>query len=222
MSKRMSYEIVKPISKSKLHSSYLVKDNFGQLYFAKSVVNNPDIDPELLLHEIERSFNLHLHLSHPQINRGIRKIHLKRKPFYLYSYLSPEKFRSLQYQTVENNEIEFLTQICFLLDYIHLQGFVHCDIKLDNIMVSQNGSFTVMLNDFDLLCNIGYKYDKLIIGSPNHIAPEIYSNSEITPLVDSFALGYAMKQLFKGIKNKKTEFYTKITSLTDKLLEPNP
>ena len=222
MSKRLSYEVIKSLSNSKLHDSFLIKDNCGQLYFAKSVVDNPDIDPKLLLHEFERSFNLHIDLNHPQINKAIRKIHLNRKLFYLYSYLSPEKFKPSDYQAIENNEIEFLKQICLLLDYIHLQGVVHCDIKLDNIMVSQTGSFTVMLNDFDLLCTFGYKYDKLIIGSPDHIAPEIYSNSEITPLVDSYALGYALKLLFKGFKNKKAELYNKITSLTEKLLDPNP
>jgi serine/threonine protein kinase len=49
--------------------------------------------------------------------------------------------------TTAKSIASFARQICLGLDYIHLEGFVHCDIKPENILVNDQGNL-VKIADF--------------------------------------------------------------------------
>ncbi len=75
------------------------------------------------------------------------------------------------------------------LDYMHQQGFVHCDIKPNNIIVSDAG--VVKIIDFGQACPMGTVKTR-IQGTPDYIAPEQVLRHAITGRTDIFNLGATM------------------------------
>jgi eukaryotic-like serine/threonine-protein kinase len=94
------------------------------------------------------------------------------------------------------------------LNAMHQQGFVHCDIKPNNILLSKAGSIKII--DLGQSCKIGTVKPR-IQGTPDYIAPEQVRRNPLGPKTDIFNLGATMYWALTG-KNvptlipKKNEF----------------
>ena len=94
------------------------------------------------------------------------------------------------------------------LNAMHQQGFVHCDIKPNNILLNQTGSIKII--DLGQSCRIGTVKPR-IQGTPDYIAPEQVRRNPLGPKTDIFNLGATMYWALTG-KNvptlipKKNEF----------------
>uniref|UniRef100_A0A6M2EXA6 Protein kinase domain-containing protein n=2 Tax=Populus TaxID=3689 RepID=A0A6M2EXA6_9ROSI len=83
------------------------------------------------------------------------------------------------------------------LSYVHGKGFVHCDLKLDNILLFENGE--VKIADFGLAKKTGQKQGRVEIrGTPLYMAPESVSNNEYESGADIWALGCAIVEMVTG------------------------
>jgi 5'-AMP-activated protein kinase catalytic alpha subunit len=83
----------------------------------------------------------------------------------------------------------YFIQLLDSLEYLHLNGVHHCDIKLNNLLI--DGDYNLKLTDFGLssikLTNETKK------GSEEYMAPEIHSGKCYNgPLVDIFAAGVVL------------------------------
>jgi serine/threonine-protein kinase len=99
-------------------------------------------------------------------------------------------------QTLESIKFNGMVSYCKLfhaaakgLKCMHDAGFVHADIKPNNIMVTKQG--TVKLIDFGQSCKNGTVKER-IQGTPDYIAPEQVKRQPITPKTDMFNLGATM------------------------------
>src|SRR5262249_39592310 len=99
---------------------------------------------------------------------------------------------------LEDNRINFLSQVADGLEYIHAQGYLHRDICPRNIMVTQAG--LVKIIDFGLavpyrpeFCKPGNR-----TGTPNYLAPELIKRVTTDHRVDMFALGVTAYEVFTG------------------------
>jgi len=72
------------------------------------------------------------------------------------------------------------------LNAMHQQGFVHCDIKPNNILLSKSGSIKII--DLGQSCKIGTVKPR-IQGTPDYIAPEQVRRKPLGPKTDIFNLG---------------------------------
>eukprot|EP00752_Nemacystus_decipiens_P013965 g12401.t1 len=81
------------------------------------------------------------------------------------------------------------------LQVMHQAGYVHADIKPNNIMVTSDGM--VKLIDFGQSCKNGTVKER-IQGTPDYIAPEQVKRQPITPKTDLFNLGATMYWLLTG------------------------
>ncbi|GMI86458.1 mitogen-activated protein kinase kinase kinase 19 [Hibiscus trionum] len=87
------------------------------------------------------------------------------------------------------------------LRFVHSKGFVHCDIKLQNILLFGNGD--VKIADFGLAKKIGEEEEgeqrrMEIRGTPLNIAPESVTENVYDSAVDIWALGCAVVEMFTG------------------------
>lgn len=55
-----------------------------------------------------------------------------------------EKFEKLQWQITESFIIDLGCQILDVLEVIHKNGIIHCDIKPENIMFTQGGTLQIL------------------------------------------------------------------------------
>jgi len=81
------------------------------------------------------------------------------------------------------------------LNAMHQHGFVHCDIKPNNILLSKAGSIKII--DLGQSCRIGTIKPR-IQGTPDYIAPEQVRRKPLGPKTDIFNLGATMYWALTG------------------------
>ena len=91
-------------------------------------------------------------------------------------------------------------QLAKAIDYAHQSGITHRDIKPGNVMVSRNG--TVKLMDFGLAKPTADNSDadRVLVGTPGYMAPELFNQGEPGPKSDLFAMGCLAVELLTGQK----------------------
>ncbi|KAJ6997379.1 mitogen-activated protein kinase kinase kinase 17-like [Populus alba x Populus x berolinensis] len=83
------------------------------------------------------------------------------------------------------------------LRHIHAKGFVHCDLKLDNILLFENEE--VKIADFGLARKAGKAQGRAEIrGTPLYMAPESVNDNAYESGVDIWALGCAVIEMLTG------------------------
>ena len=91
------------------------------------------------------------------------------------------------------------------LDALHSLRFVHCDLKPNNILVSNDGDVKVI--DLGQACRKGTAKTR-IQGTPDYIAPEQVKCAEVTYATDVYNLGATMYWCLSG-KNLPTLYTLK-------------
>ncbi|KAJ1381241.1 Serine/threonine-protein kinase, active site [Sesbania bispinosa] len=86
------------------------------------------------------------------------------------------------------------------LKHIHVNGFVHCDVKPQNILVFDNGD--VKIADFGLAKETGEKEKQSqrweFRGTPMFMSPESVNDNEYESPADIWALGCAVVEMVTG------------------------
>jgi serine/threonine protein kinase len=92
------------------------------------------------------------------------------------------------------------TQIGSALSYAHQEGFLHRDIKPNNIMVSEKGDF--VLTDFGLtraMVQTGMLTTTgAILGTPPYIPPEVWNGATATEASDQYSLACVIDEAITG------------------------
>ncbi|XP_047320753.1 mitogen-activated protein kinase kinase kinase 20-like [Impatiens glandulifera] len=82
------------------------------------------------------------------------------------------------------------------LRFIHSKGYVHCDIKTDNILIVKGKA---KIGDLGLTIKPG-KYPGKIIGTRNYMAPESFKSGDYTSKADIWGLGCCLFEMITGVK----------------------
>lgn len=91
------------------------------------------------------------------------------------------------------------TQVAQGLAAAHREGIIHRDLKLDNILLTEQG--IPKLADFGLAKRVrksGKVVGEALAGTPNYMAPEIFHGQPATPASDVYALGVCYFVLLTG------------------------
>lgn len=109
---------------------------------------------------------------------------------------------------------EWFRQLCDALAYIHSQGIVHRDIKLNNVLIGPDRR--VVLSDFGIskVNNESLRSEvdvtktfvtgmaengRLAMGTRGYMAPEVLRGEEVTPAADVYSLGVAFFRLLTNV-----------------------
>ena len=97
--------------------------------------------------------------------------------------------------------LRMLTDAAEAMEHLHRHGYVHCDIKPANMLLTD--SHQLVLSDFDVVARVEATLTRNIAGGTlGFIAPELTSGQQqqFTPPCDVYALGMVAKQLFEGVE----------------------
>ena len=95
------------------------------------------------------------------------------------------------------------------LNAMHQAGYIHCDMKPNNILINKNGAIKII--DLGQSCPIGTTKSR-IQGTPDYIAPEQVKRRTLGPRTDVFNLGATMYWALTG-KNVPTLIPKKIATV---------
>ena len=93
-----------------------------------------------------------------------------------------------------------MDQIGTALEFAHRQGFLHRDVKPQNIIVGPEGA---VLTDFGLAKALQHTVIMTtagsLLGTPAYMAPEIWEGADATAATDQYALACVLVEMLTGI-----------------------
>ena len=96
----------------------------------------------------------------------------------------------------QRDRVELMARVAEAVHHAHLRGFVHRDLKPDNVRVTADGSPRVL--DFGIAAGLG-EHRAEIAGTPSYMSPEQFDPSVAVDLrTDVFALGVMLFQVLTG------------------------
>ncbi|KAK8747721.1 hypothetical protein OTU49_016553 [Cherax quadricarinatus] len=92
--------------------------------------------------------------------------------------------------------LRIVTQVCDTLDRMHAQGWVHVDVKTNNICVQRTRrGVQAKLIDFGLAVPESHRYNFESQNECWHVAPEVLLNEPVTSAADFFSVGRLLQEI---------------------------
>jgi serine/threonine-protein kinase len=187
------YRILREVGRGAASVIYLVQDPKNKQIWALKVVEKNDAKDQRFLDQAEAEYRIASELDHPSIRKIVKLI--KKK-----SNLVNVKELSLVMEFVDGisedrqpprtfeKAVDIFQQVAHAMAHMHSRGFVHADMKPNNIMVTDG---VAKIIDLGQSCKIGTVKER-IQGTPDYIAPEQVHRRPITPKTDTYNLGATM------------------------------
>ncbi|MCQ2796270.1 MAG: serine/threonine protein kinase [Bacilli bacterium] len=154
-------------------------------------------DPQNVI-RFAREAKIAKRLVHPNIAKIYESGNYEGRPYIVFELIKGqtlgEKLK-LSSKITYIEACEIMLQMCDVLNYIHLRGIIHRDIKPDNIYYLFDGS--IKLSDFGIALDLTNKTkeDAALVGSVHYLAPEVCEGASVTKLADIYSLGITFYEL---------------------------
>jgi serine/threonine-protein kinase len=176
----------------------IVKVATGQIFALKRVIREENEDDRFLQQAISE-FEHSSRLDHPYLRKAY-ELHRIRSFFKLTEVqVILEYVEGLGLDqnrpTRVDKAVEFAIKIAQALQSMHEAGYLHTDIKPNNILLTPDGGVKII--DFGQSCPNGFRKPR-IQGTPDYIAPEQVERKHLTCQTDVFNLGATMYWALTG------------------------
>lgn len=194
----LGYEVIETLGRGAKSTIYAVRDAAGEVFALKRVEKSDPsdqrfVDQAVAEHEIANK------LDHPLLRKSYK---LFRNRSFIRTTGVVVVMELVNGQTLEQlkqGPVGDITEICRKvsqgLGAMHQAGFVHSDMKPNNVLVTPQGGVKII--DLGQSCKVGTVKQR-IQGTPDYIAPEQVLKRAITPQTDVFNLGATMYWLLTG------------------------
>ena len=205
---------------------YLAQEEKTKHIWCLKHVKKQNAKDQRFLDQAENEYKVSQQLAHHGL-RSIKKI-IKKGSFLkvneLYQVMELVDGISLEQTPPGTFEkaLQIFHQVAEALAHMHQRGFVHADMKPNNIVVDDDGTARVI--DLGQSCPSGAVKER-IQGTPDYIAPEQVHRRPITPATDVYNLGATMYWVLTRhhIPTALAKGDSLVSSLDDEFIEkPKP
>jgi len=220
------HRVLEEIGRGAASIIYLAQDEKSKQISAFKHVKRESPKDQRFLEQAEYEYRIAQKLDHPNI-RKIRRLIKRRQLFQTRElFLVMEMVHGVAMDVSPPKTFEealsAFHQVACALGHMHERGFVHADMKPNNVVVTPEGVAKII--DLGQSCAIGTVKPR-IQGTPDFIAPEQVHRRSITPKTDIYNLGATMYAVLTG-KRVPTALAGQdslVNSLEDSMIEkPTP
>ena len=188
---------------------YQAFDRWTGQVIALKVLSPGMVNPDLM-ESFESEFLLLSQLKHPGVVKALdfgysadeTMVPSISLPYFTMEFVEgyslAESFTGLFHHTPLVSEYEklyrLIWQVCDILEFLHLRELVHCDLKPDNIKITDH-PFRPKILDFGLAEKLGKKRNKDTKGTLPYMAPEMFKEEPLDERTDLYSLGIILYEL---------------------------
>lgn len=196
------YDVIDFIGQGAGSLIYVVSDpKTRQLYALKHCIRKTDRDARFI-DQLKAEFEVSRSFSHPVLRKSYD---VKENKTWLGKIMEAALIMELfdgvpldlQPPMSIMDTVSIFIQTAQGLEALHRSGFVHCDLKPNNILVGHEGIVKVI--DFGQACKAGTVKER-IQGTPDYIAPEQVNREAVTIRTDVFNFGATLYWALSGKK----------------------
>jgi len=203
------YQIVKRIGQGGMGKVYEVNHIHLSRRFALKIISNTVAETDEARELFYREARFASAMSHPNITSVVdfgedEKVGM----FMVMEFVDGEPLHRILFREKRlsvRKATEIVLQVAEALHYIHKQNVVHCDIKTENILISEEESehkrtkIVAKLLDFGLARPLtGPRASTSLSGTPHYVAPERIRGEPASPSSDVYGVGILLYELLTG------------------------
>ena len=187
----LHYDILERLGEGAGSTIYRARDSrTGREVALKHVVRDDPKDIRFV-EQMESEFEIAKQFNHPNLRRTFdlkisKSLLLKVTEAFLVMELVEGHSLDVRPPQTLADVIDTFVQAAKGLQYMHNLGYVHCDMKPNNVMRDGDGNVKVI--DYGQSCKVGTIKDR-IQGTPDFIAPEQVLRKPVGVHTDSYNLG---------------------------------
>ncbi len=202
------YQIVSRIGQGGMGKVYKVTHTHLSRQFALKIISNQVAETDEARELFYREARFASAMSHPAITAVVdfgedEKVGM----FMVMELVEGEALNRVLFREKQmsvRKACEIVMQVAEALHYIHKQNVVHCDIKTENILVSEQDhdgkrGLVCKLLDFGLARSLtASRMSTSLSGTPHYVAPERIRGEPASPSSDVYGVGILLYELLAG------------------------
>lgn len=168
----------------------------------KVLTPDPDRDDDAVLARFKREINLNRKIKHPNIARIHDFGFSGEFPYITMEFIPGRDLWTLIHEAGRLTAavaVPILRQIARGSEAIHTLGFVHRDLKSQNVIVDANGGVAIV--DFGMArgkVNENFTIDSVILGTPHYMSPEQATGMPVDARADIYSIGVIAFEALTG------------------------
>ena len=203
------YQILSRIGQGGMGKVYKVKHTHLSRTFALKIISNQVAETDEARELFYREARFASAMAHPNITPVVDFGEDEKVGMFMVMELASGEalnrilFREKQLST--RKACDIVLQLAEALHYIHKQGVVHCDIKTENILISEEehegkrSKTVIKLLDFGLARSLTTtRTSTSLSGTPHYVAPERIRGEPASPASDVYGVGILLYELITG------------------------
>ncbi len=208
------YEIREHIATGGMASVFKTWDHRTERFVAIKVLRSLDKSDLRAVERFRREARAAAALAHPNAVTIYDFVEEKGQYFLVMEYIQGPTLKQLigqRRQLQARETLEITLQVCSVLQVAHARGFIHRDIKPQNIMLAWNSALVagplaentplVKLTDFGIVRVVedaGLTNSGIVLGTADYLSPEQARGETLTPSSDLYSLGVVMFEMLAG------------------------
>lgn len=142
-------------------------------------------------------------LDHPNVVRLLEFGEYDKHPYIVVEHHEGANLRerlARKWPGLHEHQLELLLQLASALHHVHTRGFLHMDLKPENLLIRSDAR--AVLLDFDLALEHHGKEQKIrdLQGTPGYFAPETLNRHVADECAEVYVYGVCMYELLTGHK----------------------
>lgn len=230
----VEFKLEKVLGKGNSSTVYRGYDFRLNLPVAVKILEKASLKENYLRDMLQKEIDISVRLLHPHLAKLQRVLQDGNKVYLVQEYCGNQTLSQFaeQKKISEAKAKSIFKQVTSAVNYMHLHGFAHRDLKFSNILINDYG--LVKLVDFGFACD-ATKKQRIFCGTPSYMPPELIQKKEYVPMfVDLWSLGVILfklltnnypfgacndKELEHRIQNSKFKYVATLKPELHKLVE---